>query len=664
MKAVELYMDRIVWLSAGIILAGLPHWERLPIWIPVLHLGLIIARIYFPWKHARFWNRNQTAINIFRLLVMFGGVIGVYSTYGTFAGRDVGITLLVMLSALKLFESYSERDYYICAYLGYFLVITNFFYEQTIPTAIYMFFVVIVMTTSLIGFNDHKRQIPVARKVRLAFNMLLQAVPLLLILFILFPRVDGPLWGLPEDAFSSITGIDDQMTPGSISKLSQSGEIAFRVKFDGEIPDPSRLYWRGPVLWQTDGRKWTRGAGSRADEQVEVQYMGESIAYNLMLEPTNKKWIFAMEMAADTPVNTYFTNDMQLKARDTIQTRKTYDLESYSDYRMQEVSQNNLLRALALPELYHEQSRELGMEFRDRYQEPERIIEAILDWFSEQEFVYTLQPPISSGDSIDDFLFNSQQGFCEHYAAAFTVLMRSAGIPARVVAGYQGGEINPVGDYLVVRQYHAHAWTEVWLQDKGWIRIDPTRAVSPNRINQGIEQVLPGDIASVVSLGNNSSMLTRLWQQVRNAVDNVNYQWAQWVLGYGPDKQQQLMQLLGFGLVDWKKLTIMLFTVLGVAIVCLTIYVLTRKTNADDPARASYDRFCRKLARIGLARNYSEGPDTYAWRVQQARQDLAAEVERVTRLYIDVRYRSQHEKLQELKQASNNFNPRRQLTNR
>lgn len=657
MKTVESNIDRIVWLSAGIILAGLPHWERLPIWIPALHLGLIFARIYFPWKHTHSWNRNQTAINIFRLLVMFGGVIGVYSTYGTFAGRDVGITLLVMLSALKLFESHSERDYYICAYLGYFLVITNFFYEQTIPTAVYMFFVVIVMTTSLIGFNDHKRQMPVTRKVRLAFNMLVQAIPLLLILFVLFPRVDGPLWGLPEDAFSSITGIDDQMTPGSISKLSQSGEIAFRVKFEDETPDPSRLYWRGPVLWQTDGRKWTRGAGSRVDEQVKVQYQGESTAYNLMLEPTNKKWIFAMEMAADTPVNTYFTNDMQLKARDTIQSRKAYDLESYSDYRMEEVSQNNLLRALALPELYHVQSRELGMEFRDRHQQPEQIIEAVLAWFTEQDFVYTLQPPLSSGDSIDDFLFNSQQGFCEHYAAAFTVLMRSAGIPARVVAGYQGGEINPVGNYLVVRQYHAHAWTEVWLQDKGWIRIDPTRAVSPNRINQGIEQVLPDEIASVVPIGNNNSMLTRLWQQARNAVDNLNYQWAQWVLGYGPEKQQQLMQLLGFGLVDWKQLAVMLVTILGIAIVCLTLYVLTRKTSAGDPARASYDRFCRKLARIGLARKSSEGPETYAWRVKQARQDLATEVERITRLYIDVRYRSHNNKLQELKQASNNFKP-------
>lgn len=660
MKAIEIGTDRIAWLSVGIILAGLPHWERLPIWIPVLHLALIAARIYFPWKHAHFWSRNQTFINIFRLLVMFGGVIGVYSTYGTFAGRDVGITLLVLLSALKLFESYSERDYYICAYLGYFLVITNFFYEQTIPTAVYMFVVVIVMTTSLIGFNDHNRHMAVTKKVRLAFNMLIQAVPLLLILFILFPRVDGPLWGLPEDAFSSVTGIDDQMTPGSISKLSQSGEIAFRVKFAGEVPDPSRLYWRGPVLWQTDGRKWTRGAGSRVDAQVRVELRGEPITYNLMLEPTNKKWIFAMEMAADTPVNTYFTNDMQLKARDTIQTRKAYDLESYSDYRMQEVSQNNLLRALALPELYHQQSRALGVEFRDRYQEPEQIIEATLDWFSEQGFSYTLQPPLSSGDSIDDFLFNSKQGFCEHYAAAFTVLMRSAGIPARVVAGYQGGEINPVGNYLVVRQYHAHAWTEVWLEDEGWIRIDPTRAVSPNRIDQGIEQVLPNEIASVVPLGmNNNSLLTRLWQQARNAVDNLNYQWAQWVLGYGPEKQQQLMQLLGLGLVDWKKLTIMLFTVLGIAIVCLAVYVLSRKTNAGDPARACYDRFCRKLARIGLARHNAEGPDAYARRIKQTRSDLAQEIERVTRLYIDVRYRSKYDKLDDLKQAIKNFKPAR-----
>ena len=653
-----LSVDRISWLAAGIILAGLPHWERLPVWIPVLHLLLIGSRIYVPWKYPGYWEKQQTLLNIVRLLVMFGGVIGVYSTYGTFAGRDVGITLLVLLSALKVFESHSERDYYICAYLGYFLVITNFFYQQTIPTAIYMFVVVIIMTTSLIGFNDSDKRMTVTKKTRLAFNMLIQAIPLLLILFILFPRIDGPLWGLPEDAFNSVTGIDDQMTPGSISKLSQSGEIAFRVKFDGEIPDAAKLYWRGPVLWQTDGRKWTRGAGSRTEDQVKVEYTGETVRYNQMLEPTNKKWIFPLEMATTIPVNTYFTYDMQLKSRDTIQSRKAFDVVSHTEYKMYESSRNNLLKALALPELYHQKSRALGVELRERYQQPEKIVEATLAWFSEQNFSYTLQPPLSTGDTIDDFLFDSQQGFCEHYAAAFTVLMRSAGIPARVVAGYQGGEINPVGNYLVVRQYHAHAWTEIWLEDQGWMRIDPTRAVSPNRIDQGIEQVLPDEIANVVPLGiSNNQIMTQLWQKLRDAVDNINYQWAQWVLGYGPEKQKQLMQLLGLGQVDWKKLTIILFTILSVTVVSLTIYVLSRKTETADPARAAYDLFCRKLARRGLARRNEEGPDAFALRVKQARRDLASEVDRVTALYIAVRYRSQQEKLEDLQQASKRFKP-------
>ncbi len=657
MAQTEISIDKIYWLSTGILLAGLPHWERLPVWIPVLHVALIAARIYIPQRHPQLWRTQKTAINLFRLFIMLAGIIGVYSTYGTFAGRDVGITLLVMLAALKIFESDSPRDFYISTYLGYFLVITNFFYEQTIPTAIYMFLVVIIMTASLIGFNDNGRQLATAQRIKLSATLLLQSIPILLVLFILFPRIDGPLWGLPEDAFASVTGIDDQMSPGSISRLVQSAEIAFRVTFEDRIPDQSQLYWRGPVLWQTDGRKWTRGSGSQAGNEAPVEFIGDRINYELMLEPTNKKWVFALEMLEEKPKGTYLTHDYQLKTKDIIQARQAYDLSSFSAYRLGELSDDNLLRGLALPEIFHQQARALATELRDRYQTPEQIIEATLDWFRQQGFEYTLKPPLLSGDTVDEFLFNSRQGFCEHYAAAFTVLMRSAGIPARVVTGYLGGEINPLGNYLVVRQYHAHAWNEVWLEDKGWVRIDPTSIISPTRVDQGIENAIPEAVIDVPLGIKNSTTLTRLWQRMRNSVDMINYQWAQWVLGYGPERQQLLMQKLGLGFVDWKKLTIILITTLGLAIGILTIYLLSRTVKAKDPAKNYYDRFCKKLARIGLPRQADEGPLDYATRIAASKQELTVPVQRITELYISVRYASNGEKLDALIKAIKQFKP-------
>lgn len=655
MNRADISLQSIIWLSTGIVLAGLPHWERLPFWIPIIHLILIGLRIYLPWKQPGVWYNQQTFINIIRLLVMVGGVIGIYIVYGTFAGRDVGITLLVMLSALKIFESRRERDFYISAYLGYFLVITNFFYEQTIPTAIYMFVVVIVMTSSLIHYNDKDGELILMKKLRTSSMMLLQSLPILLILFVLFPRIDGPLWGLPEDALSSVTGIDDTIEPGSISRLVRSSEIAFRVKFEGDIPNPTSLYWRGPVLWQTNGRIWTRGSRYQQDITPGLRFSGEPTYYNLMQEPTNKKWIFALEMNSTIPDKSYRTFDMQLRAREKLQIRQSYDLVAYRDYELREPSNDNLLRALALPEQFHVETRELANQIRDQHIEPKQIIEATLDWFKTQGFIYTLQPPLSRGDSVDDFLFNSKQGFCEHYAAAFTVLMRSAGIPARIVAGYQGGEVNTLGNYLVVRQHHAHAWTEVWLEDEGWIRIDPTKVVSPTRIDQGIEQALPESISTIPAGIKNSSILSEAWQRISNSIDMVNYQWAQWVLGYGEERQQLLMQLLGLGLLDWKDLTLILFSTLFITFIIITIYVLSQRPKTSDPVKRLYERFCKKLAKIGIVKPAHEGPEDFLKRIKKHRSSLYDRAGNVIRLYIDVRYRSDNARLDEFKLAVKEF---------
>lgn len=652
----ELSINKVMWLAIGILLASFPHWQRLPVWIPIVHVGLLAARIYIPLQLPLFWSQQKTPINIIRLLIMFGGVFSIYANYGSLAGRDVGVALLVLLAGLKIFESKSTRDYYISTYLGYFLIITNFFYSQTIPTAAYMMFVIIIMTAGLIAFNDTEQQLTLLKRLKLSSTLLIQALPILLVLFILFPRVSGPLWGIPKDAYTGITGIDDQMSPGTISKLVQSREVAFRVTFDDKIPEPSKLYWRGPVLWQTDGRKWTRGR-THSDESPAIDYAGEPLRYDVTIEPTNKKWLFGLEMVSELPDKTYLTPDYQLKTVEPIRARKAFTLSSYSSYRLWSGSKTDRERGLRLPGANHPKTRELASSLREEFKQPRLIVDAALEWLRHEGFVYTLQPPLISGDMVDEFLFNNRQGFCEHYAAAFTVLMRAAGIPARVVTGYLGGEVNPIGNYLIVRQHHAHAWAEVWLANQGWVRVDPTSAVSPNRVSAGIEDVMPDALIDIPLGLENNTTVVRLWQRLRNTVDMINYQWAQWVLGYGPDRQRRFLQQFGFNSIDWKQLTLVLFLFLGVIITAIAAYVFTRAPKTTDPAKTYYDVFCNKLAKAGLPRKSYEGPLAFAQRISEIRKDLKHEIINITDLYIVIRYCSNNNKLLQFKAAIKSFAP-------
>ena len=655
----ELSINKVMWLALGLALASFPHWQRLPIWIPILHVSLLLARIYIPLRLPLFWSNKKSTINIARLIIMIGGVFIIYGNYGTLAGRDVGVALLVMLAAFKVFESKSKRDFYISTYLGYFLIITNFFYSQTIPTAAYMMIVIIIMTAGLINFNDTEQQLTLFQRFKLSSTLLIQSIPILLVLFILFPRINGPLWGLPKDAYTGTTGIDDQMSPGSISKLVQSREVAFRVTFKDEIPKQSSLYWRGPVLWQTDGRKWTTGKSGSGRDPAPIEFAGEALLYDVTIEPTNKRWLFGLEMVSIPPANTYLTHDYQLKTRKALQARKAFTLTSHSSYTLGTENDTDLERGLTLPEANHPKTRELASKLREEFREPALILNAALEWLKQENFVYTLQPPLMVEDMVDEFLFDKQQGFCEHYASAFTILMRAAGIPARVVTGYQGGEINPVGNYLIVRQYDAHAWTEVWLENKGWIRVDPTAIASPTRINEGMENIIPQAIIDIPLGLENNTTAVRLWQRLRNTVDMVNYQWAQWVLGYGPERQKLFMKKFGFDSIDWKQLTFILFVFLGIIISAIAIYVFKKTPKTTAPAKRYYDIFCNKLAKAGIPRRLYEGPVAFAERASKSRQDIKSEIKNITDLYIGIRYYSNNNKLLQLKAAITSFTPKK-----
>jgi Transglutaminase-like enzymes, putative cysteine proteases len=486
-------ISAMYWLMAGMTMCIVPHAAHMPLWIVALALMPVLWRLFgVLWRWPLPERRRQALLFVQTTLVL-ASFAAIYGHYHTLVGRNPGASLLIVLAGFKILETRNERDFYISAFLGFFVIITNFFYTQSIPTAIYMGASVLVLITTLITQNDRRSYMNPVERLRLAGRLLLQSLPIMLVLFVLFPRITGPLWGLPRDARAARTGVSDEMEPGTISELAQSDEVAFRVEFDGPQPEHARLYWRGPVLWYDNGRTWKRRAEIPLTEAGPSPLEGQvpSFHYAITLEPTQQYWLFALEMPGQAPAQAYLTHDYQLRARELVQRRIRYELTSYPDYRLDIENLPELHRALQLPYGSHAKTIALARAWRRSGTDPASLIARALRLFNEEKFYYTLTPPLLTGDNVDEFLFSTRQGFCEHYASAFTVLMRAAGIPARVVTGYQGGEYNPAGNYLIVYQRDAHAWAEVWLEHRGWVRVDPTAAVAPERVRLGIRSALP-----------------------------------------------------------------------------------------------------------------------------------------------------------------------------
>jgi len=618
-------LPHLLWLMTGLALAVAPHTLWLPWWVSATVAMLFLWRVWLGRSRAALPPRWLV------LALTIANVAGVYFWYRTIFGRDAGVTLLVVLLSLKLMETRSSRDLYVMVFLAYFLALAHFFYSQTIQTAALTLATVLATTSALVGINAPARSIP--DNVKTACWMLIQAGPVMLLLFVLFPRVQGPLWGVPQDAFSGLTGLSDTMSPGTISQLSQSDAIAFRVKFAGAPPRRNQLYWRGPVFWDFDGRTWRPGPVSlRRDIQYESS--GTPVDYELTLEPHNHGWMFALEMPARIPPSGRLTSDYQLLSLQPVRTRIRYALSSYPDYRATGgAGPRELAAALALPPDYNPRARALAREWRRTLDGDAAIVRQAISFIRNAGFEYTLLPPLLGRHSVDEFLFDTKQGFCEHFASSFVFLMRAAGVPARVVTGYQGGDINPIDDYMVVRQTDAHAWTEVWFAGNGWTRVDPTAAAVPARVESGITAAVPGGAALPLLARVNIDWLLAM----RYNWDALANKWNQWVLGYNPDRQREVLSWLGVPKPDWQTMAMMLFW--GVAGVLLAIALgLVRSIRRDDPAQRVWLRFCGKLRRAGLTRASSEGPLDFASRVVGRLPLRAAAVRTIVELYVDLRY--------------------------
>jgi transglutaminase-like putative cysteine protease len=636
-------LQRTLWLALPLALVVAPHLLRLPLWIGLIWAACLLARLQQARRDGRLLGRGL------RYVLAFGGLAGIFLQFGTVFGPQGGVALLVLLSGLKLLETASRRDHIILVFLGYFLLMANFLESQGLLLAAYLLGVAVALTASLVAIQSASIRPPVA-VLRQGGVLMLQALPLAALLFFVFPRLPTPIGGLIQTQAAK-TGLSETMQPGTISQLIQSDAVAYRVDFADPKSDGRQLYWRGPVLWDYDGTTWSP-AQDLPLRAPEAEGLGQRIDYSVTLEPHGQRWLLVAGLAEAPPLdNAILTADLQWLSRTPLTERRRYSVAAWLDYRLETTLAPRLqARALALPEGLNPRTQALARQWAATAGSQADLVNLALNHFRQEAFFYTLQPALLGKDAVDDFLFETRRGFCEHYASAFVVLMRMAGIPARVVTGYQGGELNPLGDYWIVRQRDAHAWAEVWLAGRGWIRVDPTSAVAPSRIEQGVTAALPAAERPVV-------MMEMGWlMPMRQTWDLVNARWNQWVLGYDHTRQQRLMERLHPALATLQGLLWALVIGGGIlmAVILLAVFRPKRQRPADEASR-QYQRFCSKLSRAGITRAAHEGPSDFCRRAARLRPDLAEVLDQVSRLYVEARYAGQPAALGRLARAVREF---------
>lgn len=633
------------WLLAASASALAPLTLHVPAWLSA------IAGLALLWRVWLAWSRNPLPPRWILLMTVFAGTAGILAHYRTLFGQNPGVALLILLIALKQLEARTARDGLALVLLAYFLALAQFFYSQAIPAALTTLACVVV-TTATLGSLADDRQTP-QQLLKLSARMLARSIPFLLVLFVLFPRIQGPLWGMPLNTHSIPTGLSDTMAPGAISQLSRSDAIAFRARFEGEIPPRRQLYWRGPVLTDFDGHTW-RSMPPLSYTQMPYEPEGDGIDYEVTLEPHDKPWLFAIELPGHLPPGAVIGMDYQLLAKNRITRRHRYAMRSHPEMHAGQNENGWVLEhALALPAGSNPRTRKLAESWRANQADARAILQKATAFFLRQGLTYTLTPPLLGRHAADEFLFDTRMGFCEHFADAFVVAMRAAGVPARVVTGYQGGEINPVDGYLTVHQYDAHAWAEVWIEGEGWLRVDPTAESAPLRVDM--------DLAAAIPPGDLLPLLMRpelAWlREARFRWDAVANLWNQWVLGYTPQRQKEFLDQLGMRSPDWQTMTVTLSVLCGAVLLAMILWMLRNRRHPDPAARA-WAKLCRRLARRNLERRPWEGPRDYAERVAGARPTLAGDIRAIAELYGRLRYgNGPPSMLDELRRRVASFDP-------
>ena len=538
----------------------MPQVTHLPLWCSLLGAGVLI------WRGWLAITVRPLPPRWALMALVCLTVAATLFTHKTLLGRDAGITLIVVLLAMKTLELRARRDAFVVFFLSFFLMLTNFFFSQSLLTAAAMLMALLGLLTALVNAHMPVGRPPLLLAARTAGGMALLGAPIMVVLFVLFPRM-APLWGVPGDAMSGRSGLSASMQVGTIASLALDDSIAMRVRFEGTPPRQSDLYFRGPVLSTFDGRNWQPLRSDfppRLQPEANLQALGSPVNYQVTLQPHQRRWLLTLDAAVTAPVLPGFqatmTPELQWQVDRPITDLVRYSAQSYPQF------QHGPLRPvvglqdyLALPPGFNPRTLALASELRRGPQlagtDDALVVNAALERLRTGGYSYTLEPGLYGQHTADEFWFDRKAGFCEHIASSFVVLMRAMDVPARIVTGYQGGEVNAVDGFHVVRQSDAHAWAEVWLAGRGWVRVDPTSAVAPGRTGTLQRLQAPRGAIAQALLGN---MNPEFALNLRAAWEAINNRWNQSVLNYTQGKQLDLLKNLGFEAPSWEDLAYVL----------------------------------------------------------------------------------------------------------
>jgi protein-glutamine gamma-glutamyltransferase len=622
--------EQLAGISACLALALVAHLGSLPVWVLVTVAVSGGIRLLFAHRGRAAPPRSV------RLIIAVLAVALLFLQFRTFNGLAAGTALLALMAGLKLLETDTQRDIYVITLIIYFVSVSALLEGDSFWLLGYLIGVCWLTTATLLRLTSTPPAPDWRRSLRYAGRILSQALPLALVLWLFFPRFAGPLWHMPDDGSTAGSGLSDTMSPGDITELALSDEIAFRVRFATAPPPPQERYWRGPVMHDFDGHTWRRTKSALMIAPA-LQPQGPAYRYTLSLEPHRHNWIFALDWPShwDLPRGA-LTSDYTLVQPEPVSRPIDVAATSYTQAQSSEpLSARSRRRDTWLPPNRNPRTAQLAKILRSEHPDEMDYVRAVLDLFTQQEFYYTLTPPKLADDSVDKFLFDTKRGFCEHYASAFAILMRAAGIPARVVTGYQGGTFNRFADYWIVRQSDAHAWTEVWIEGRGWLRIDPTSAIAPGRVEHGLNDAVSAD----EPMGSRWHRRTPWLADARLRLDALRQLWRERILLFDQDSQQKVLEWLNIPEPDGQKLVMVLTVALTLVLGWLTWAVRREIDPArKEPLIRAYSRLCAKLAAVGMPRLAYEGAEDYAARVAQHRPDLGPAVTALCRHYSILRY--------------------------
>jgi protein-glutamine gamma-glutamyltransferase len=595
----------------------MPQVDHLPLWCSALAAGVLL------WRGKLAWH-SQPLPGKWWLMVLLAAAVGLtLFTHKTLLGRDAGVSLTVVLLSLKTLELRARRDAFVIFFLGFFSMLTNFFFSQSLLTAAAMLIALMGLLTALVNAHRQVGKPPLADSAKVAGKLVLLGAPIMAVLFIFFPRL-APLWGIPSDGLTGRSGLSSSMKVGTIASLALDDSIAMRIKFEGKVPEQPNMYFRGPVLSSFDGKEWETAFASRSgrySQPAELEFRGEPIRYQITLEQNNRPWFFVLDAAPTKPeVKNHelsMTPELLWISTQPVTDILRYSATSYTDFRHGPRKQVvGLQDFVELPPGYNPRTLQLAADIRrdPRFAQADAstLVPEVMRRLRTGGYSYTLEPGLYGADTADEFWFDKKEGFCEHIASSFVILMRALDVPARIVTGYQGGQLNSVDGFWTVRQSDAHAWTEVWQAGQGWVRVDPTSAVAPGRIGEFQRLTAPqGVVASAFGTVVSPTLLAGLregWEAINNA-------WNQRILNYSQSKQLDLLKNMGFSSPSWTDLSYVLIGIIVTVSLIGAAWTLYAHSQHDPWLRLLYSAR-KRLAAAGIASTDATPPRELARRVQ------------------------------------------------